>query len=660
MEKLKIFLLPLFLLGAFSVCNAQKGKLLKADQIFNAGEFFDAADKYKDAYNDVSDKTKKAEILFRIGECYRLTSNPAKAEIWYAKAINKNYSNPLVYLYFAQAKLMNQKYDEAKEQFMKYKTLVPDDPRGGDGVLSCEFAQKMINNPTGYLVENVKAINSKVSDYSPAFARDDYNELYFTSSRDEATGNNNHGATGQNFADIFVTRKDKKGKWSMPVPLTPNINTEAEEGTPSLTRNFSTMYYSSCNESKKRIMGCQIFSSTRENDDWTKGKPIELGDDSIVIAHPAISPDELTLYFVSDMPKGSGGKDIWMCTRASVSDKWGKPVNLGDQINTPDDEEFPYVHPDGTLYFSSNGRVGMGGLDIYKAKKDQDGNWKVENMGSPINSSADDFGITFQADEERGYFSSNRGVHGDDDIYSFVLPPLRFNILGVVKDEKTDSIVPNATVKSIGSDGITVDTKTDKTGTFRFNLKPATDYVFIVSKTGFLNGKERETTKGLDKSKDFKTIILISSIAKPIELPNIFYDFAKWDLRPESMVALDKLVETLNDNPNITIELMSHTDSRGTDEDNLILSQKRAQSVVDYLISKGIAPDRLSAKGYGESQPMVVDKRTAAQYIFLPEGTLLDDKFVDKLPSSDLKEIAYQINRRTEFRVLSTNYKAKK
>jgi peptidoglycan-associated lipoprotein len=411
---------------------------------------------------------------------------------------------------------------------------------------------------------------------------------------------------------------------------------------------------------KNKNMGCQIFFSEAQGDDWGKSTAINIAEDSVVVAHPAISPDELTLYFTSDMAGGQGGKDIWKITRTAKGSEWSKPVNLGPQINTTGDEEFPYVHPDGTLYFSSNGLPGLGGLDIFKAKPQADGSWKVENMGYPINSNTDDFGITFQKDQEKGFLTSCRSQKGDADIYAFTLPPLRFTIVGVVKDEKTEQVLPDAMVKSISSDGITIDVKTDKNGTFRYPLKASTDYVFIASHDGYLNGKERQTTKGLDRSRDFKITILLSSTAKPIELPNILYDFAKWDLRPESMVALDKLVETLNDNPNITIELMSHTDARGSAADNMVLSQKRAQSVVDYLIQKGIDPERLQAKGYGKTVPKVVDKKLADQYSFLKVGLTLDEAYVNSLKDSDLQEIAYQINRRTEFKVLTTDYKPKK
>jgi peptidoglycan-associated lipoprotein len=298
----------------------------------------------------------------------------------------------------------------------------------------------------------------------------------------------------------------------------------------------------------------------------------------------------------------------------------------------------------------------MGGLDIFRAQPQPDGSWLVQNMKSPINSFADDFSIVFEDGNERGIFSSTRKGKSNDELYFFELPPLKFNITGLVKDEKTGAPVPGAVVQLIASDGDNLQAETGTGGDFRFDLKANVDYIFLASKAGYLNGKEKETTKGQDKSRDFLVTILLTRFDKPIELPNIFYDFGKWDLRPESMVSLDRLVETLNDNPNVTIELMSHTDSRDTEEYNLDLSQKRAQSAVQYLISKNIAPERLSAKGYGESTPKVVDAQLAKQYPMFREGTVLNEAYINSLPTEELKEIAHQINRRTEFRVLRTDY----
>ncbi len=635
----------------------KKDQTAKAREAYAAGEYTVALDLFKDAYNKVSDKEVKKELVFLIAECYRITNQPDKAGLRYKQAIEKEYPNPIIYLRYADALRMDEAYEDAMEQYRRYKELVPDDPRGQEGISSCELAKEWIANPTNYEVENMKYFNSRQSDFSPCFATEDYSNVYFTSSRDGASGNDIHGGTGENYADIFQSRMDRKGKWSVPIALEENINSEFEDGTPVLNEDYSTIYFTRCKANKNANYGCQIYTANRTGETWSEAEPLMLADDSIVVAHPAITPDELTLYFVSDMPGGVGGKDLWRVTRENTGGDWSKPENM-EALNTVDDEMFPFVHHDGSLYFASNGRIGIGGLDIYKANEREDGTWIIENMKYPINSSADDFGIVFEKDMERGYFSSTRKGRGNDEIYMFALPPMKFNVIGEVRDDKTDELLVNTTVKSIGSDGITVEATTGEDGTFRFMLKPNTDYVFVASREGYLNGKERETTKGQEKSTDFRTTIYLSDILETIELSNsnVFYDFAKWDLRPEAMVSLDKLIETLNDNPTITIELMAHTDSRDSEEYNLDLSQKRAQSVVNYLIERGIDPARLSAKGYGESMPKTITVRINESYPYFPEGTVLNEAYIRSLPASRQEE-AHQLNRRTEFRVLRTDYK---
>jgi len=652
-----VFVLMAVCLLAPSEGYGQNKALKKAYDEFYAGHYSSAADMLRKAYNGVKNNEDRADVLFKIGECYRQINEPKQAEVYYGRAVSRGYQNPVVHLYLGEAKKMNQKYADAREEFKKYKEKAPGDRRADDGIKSCDIALASIESGTGYQVDNMKFFNSRQADFSPAFASDDYTVVYLTSSRDAATGKSISAVTGEKFSDIFVSKQDRKGTWSQPVPIEGDVNTEFDEGMCSFTPDFKTMYFTRCRNSNNKAWGCQILSAQLVNGRWTREKVIEIAADSVVVAHPAIAPDELTLYFVSDMPGGQGGKDIWKVTRNSVNDNnWSRPENLGPTINTPGDEVFPYVHPDGTLYFSSNGHIGLGGLDIFKARE-ENGRWTVENMGYPINSQADDFGIVFEAEYERGYFSSSRTTRGDDDIYAFTLPPLQFTLNGLVRDEKTQQPLSEATVQIIGTDGTNINIPTNNDGTFRHTLKPGTDYVFNASKQGYLNGKERETTKGWDRSHEFPVVIELTSIARPIEIPNIFYEFNRWDLTPASMVALDNLIEILNDNPTITIELGSHTDSRGTNADNLILSQRRAQSVVDYLIEKGIAPDRLTAKGYGEDVQKVVDEQMAAQHSFLRNGITLTETFINALPTRDEQEIAHQFNRRTEFRVLRTDYR---
>jgi peptidoglycan-associated lipoprotein len=652
-----LFLIIILLVAGVQDSTAQKKKAERAYSAFNAGEYYDAIDLFKDSYSKAgkSNKEARTELGYMIAECYRLTNDPKNAETWYRLAVRSSFSKPDAQFWLAESLKKNGKYQQAVEEFRKYKQVAPSDSRADQEIRSCELALEWQRNPEPYRVEELKDLNSGDSDFSPAYGRDDFGVIYFTSSRDDAAGNKTHGATGQSFTDIFESRLDKKSKWSTPLPVQ-ELNSDSEEGTPCFSSDYREVYFTRCEAGKREKKGCVIMYSKRNGDKW--GDPVDLKilPDSLVAAHPALSADGLTLYFVSDMPGGFGQKDIYAVTRAGQSDSWSKPRNLGPDINTPGNELFPYLREDGSLYFASDGQIGMGGLDIFKATPQPDGSWSVRNMRAPINSFADDFGIIFEDGSEKGIFSSTRKGRGNDELYTFELPPLRFSVTGLVKDEKTGAPIQGAVVQLIASDGSNLQAETGNSGDFKFTLKQDVDYIFLASKRGYLNGKEKETTKAQEKSRDYMVTILLTAIDKPIELPNIFYDFGKWDLRPESMVSLDKLVETLNDNPNVTIELMSHTDSRDTEEYNLDLSQKRAQSVVQYLIDKGIEAARLSPKGYGESTPKVVDAAIAAQNPFLKEGTALTEQYINSLATEEQKEIAHQINRRTEFRVLRTDY----
>ncbi len=647
-----------FILAGFTVVQAQNAKLQKGDVLFKAGAYFEAIDIYKGELDKIQqDKAELSKYLNKIATCYRLIGNARQAELWYQKAILRNASDPKVYYYYAEMLKMGEKYDVALENYQKYKQLVPNDKLADVGIRSCELAKQWIATPSGYELTNVRSINTKQSEFSPAYGSDDYSSLFFTSSRDGSTGGKVSAATGELFTDIYYTERDAKGIWSSPKPIDAAVNTAYDEGSCSLSSDYNTLYFTRCRVSKKEKLGCEIMTSKKSEGGWLTPEPVKLTADSMIIAHPSLSSDGLTLYFSSNIPNGFGGIDIWKVTRTTETDNWGEPINLGGDINTSGNDMFPFIHSDGTLYFSSDGQPGIGGLDVFRAKPNDKNGWNVENMRFPVNSPSDDFGIVFEKDREAGYFSSRRaGGRGADDIYFFYLPPIIFNMIGQVNDDKTQKPIAQSTVKLVGSDGIITTSETGTDGSFKFMLNPNTDYVVIASKKGYLNNKAKETTRGLNQSKDFTATIALTSTEKPIEIPNIFYDYDSWQLRPESITALEKLVEILNDNPNITIELGSHTDSRGSLEYNYELSQKRAQSVVNYLIEKGIATDRLKAKGYAQSQPKVADAQLATQYPFMVTGASLDQKLIDGL-DNDKKEIVYQISRRTEFKVLRTDYK---
>ncbi|OFX53185.1 MAG: hypothetical protein A2046_06310 [Bacteroidetes bacterium GWA2_30_7] len=661
MKVTKLFI-SILILSAITVnlAYSQSSATKEADDAYNSGEYYGAIDLYKVAYNKAKNDAVKAEIIFKTALCYRHTNDALQAEVWFKKTVKVKYPDPTCTLFLADALKQNEKYDEALIEYRNYLRLVPGDVRGKNGVESCEQAAKWKNNPSRYKVENMAFFNSKESDFSTVFGKKDYTLVYFTSTRTGSAGNETNMVTGQSFADLYQTTKDRKGKWAVPTPIGESINSADEEGASTIDSKYSILYFTRCKVEKKVRHGCLIYFTEKKGIDWDVATQVPVGSDTVTVGHPALSPDDLILYFAAEMPDGVGGKDIWMLKRENKKVEFsGTPINAGKEINTPGDEVFPYVRENGEIYFASNGHVGMGGLDIFKANKGKMGNTVVTNMQFPINSAEDDFGITFEGDAEKGFFTSNRrGGKGLDDIYSFILPPLEYNLIGVVKDEKNGQILTSVSVKLISSDGVTQEVNNEIDGSFKFSLKPGNDYVLTTVKNNYLNGKGKETTKGLENNKDFKMEILMTPIEKPIELENILYDLAKWDLRPESMISLDMLVDILNDNPNIVIEIRSHTDFRNDDASNLELSQKRAQSVVNYLIEKGIDAQRLVAKGYGESVPNTATSKDASRYKFLKANDVLTEEFIKGLATVEEQEAAHQINRRTEFKVLSTDYKA--
>lgn len=656
----------ILLLILVKIAFPQSKDYQKGEEAFKNQEYWSAIEHYKVAYSKFNDPVKKAELVYKIALCYRELHLSKEAELWFKKAIKVKYPNPLAVLYYADALKMNGSFEEAITEYQNYGKLVPGDKRAELGVKSCKLTAKWLKKPTRYAVENMAFFNSKDMDFSPVYAKKDYKVLYFTSNRAGSSGDKIHARTGAGFMDLWETSVDRKGKWSVPKPVVGAVNTPDDEGASSLNLKGNTLYFTRCRVAKKMVIGCKIYVSVRKGVNWDIAQEIQVKGavDSTTIGHPSISEDETVLYFSADLPGGYGQRDIWMIKRDKKTAPWKpEPINLGPEINTPGNEVFPYIRKNGKLYFSSDYHIGMGGLDIFEATPDpKTGKYKVVNMKYPINSSADDFGIIFEGDAERGYFSSNRkGGKGGDDIYQFYLPPLQFTLKGFIKDCKTDDIIVDAKLVLKGSDGTTVEGVSEADGSYKFKLNPGTDYQLLVSKEKYLNENVGESTKGLEEDKEFNVDICLESIKEPIELPNIEYDYAKWDLRPESMVSLDKLVETLNNNPNIVIELSANTDFRGDDKLNLELSQKRAQSVVNYLIEKGIEPDRLVAKGYGESNPKKVDKKMAERYPgFLREGQILNEKFIKSLSTVEEQEVCHQYNRRTEFKVLREDYVSKK
>ena len=404
----------------------------------------------------------------------------------------------------------------------------------------------------------------------------------------------------------------------------------------------------------------KIYTSSRAGGEWGEPQEVKLfNDSSITVGHPSLCHTGDTLYFVSDAQGGFGGKDIYMA-ELDGSD-WVNVQNMGPSINTPGNEMYPCIHPDGTLYFSSTGHPGYGGLDIFKAERDTTLHsdsivWTIYNMGAPFNSNGDDFGITFEGNSQNGFFSSNRGQKkGVDQIYRFVLPEMEFLVSGLVTDNQGEP-VSDAALRLVGDDGTNTRLQVHRNGTYKIKIKKDTRYVMLATARGYLNSRESFNTLNLTDSKTYEQNFSLAPVSKPVTMDNIFYEFGKWDLTPASEQGLQSLVKLLKDNPNITIELSAHTDMKGDSAFNVNLSEKRAQSVCNYLIQNGIEPERLTPVGYGKQKPVVADKALHDKYPFIPQEQTLNETFILSLPA-DQQEICNQINRRTEFKVLRTTYK---
>jgi peptidoglycan-associated lipoprotein len=635
--------------------SCKTAKLSDAVEREEKGEYYEAAQIYRKVYAKTSPKKThlRGSIAFHLGECYRETNNASRALSGYTNALRYKYNDSTAIFRSAQMLHKLGRYSEAVKQYQAFLEIVPEDRLAQNGIRGCERADEWKKNPSRYAVKKMDMFNSRDGEYSPILTGEDYSQLYITSSRKDSAGVETSPITGVKNGDFYLIKQNEKKQWMKPEKLESAINTEFDEGAGSVTPDGSKMYYTYCSEDADSPRTAEIRVSSRSGAQWGAGQKVEIFKDTLsMAAHPAAGPDGY-LYFVSDIMGGYGGKDIWRIRMDEIGSSY--PENLGDEINTPADEMFPCMREDSILYFSSDGHPGMGGLDIFKAFKDKNDHWKVENMKAPVNSFADDFGITFAGRKESGFFSSNRNDgRGADHIYSFNLPGIYVYVDGWVLD-KDEELIDDASVRIVGKNGTNQRFVVRKDGSYYMEVVPGMDYVMLGSAKGYLNQKQVLSVPDDGKSETYYVDFYLPSISKPVVIDNIFYDFDKATLRPESKEALDEVIAMLNDNPNVTIELSAHTDRKGTEAYNQNLSQRRAQSVVDYLIAHGVASDRLQAMGYGKSQPKTVTKSAAEIFEFLPEGQVLDEAFVGTLPPED-QEFADQINRRTEFKVLSTNY----
>ena len=630
-------------------------KLSEADAQYARGEYFDASNTYRKIYNKLTKREERplrGEVAFKMGECYRRLNMSARAAAAYQNAIRYQYPDSMAIFYMAQAQQAEGKYAQAIKNYEEFLALKPKFRLAEDGVRGCRNALKLRENPTRYTVRNAKLFNSRRADFCPQFLDGNFDQLYFTSSTEKATGTKKSEITGTKQCDVFFSKLDEAGNWQRPEPVEGELNTEFDEGVTAFSPDGSTMYLARARREPNSGTSVEIYTSQRSEAKWSAPVKYEITADTLsAYGDPAVSPDGTYLYFSSDMPGGYGGKDIW---RINLKERVGTLENLGDVINTAGDERFPYIRTDSVMYFSSNGHPGMGGLDLFKATKTPSGGWNVENMGVPMNSPGDDFGITFGKGES-GFFSSNRNdARGYDHIYSFEKPDLKITISGYVLD-RDEEPVPNAVIRIVGNDGSNQKAVGKDDGTFQFNLQRGVKYVMMAGAKGYLNGKQEFESDTLEQDAEYGVDFILAAMHKPQVVENIFYDFDKATLRPESKKALDEMAQMLKDNPHVAIEMASHTDRKGSDKYNEGLSQRRAQSVVDYLVAAGVERERLQPHGYGESRPKTVTKRIARLYPQFKEGDVLNEEFIKGL-SPENQDAADQINRRTEFQVLTVEY----
>ena len=677
-------------------CGADTA-MKKGDKFYALGEYYDAAAQYRKAYTQTSTKerTMRGQRALKMADCYRRINQTQRAIAAYNNAIRYKQEDSLTLFHLAQLHLRNGSYKEAAKTLTDVAAMAAVDPMlvksaRESALMGPEWKQK----GSKYTVKRMDLFNSRRADYSPVLTGDDFDQLYFTSTRNQAQGDELSGITGMKPGDIFFVQKDEKGKWGKPQTIDTELNSPFDEGACTFSPDGRTMYLTQCRTDPQYPRFATICTSQRSDASWGKSTELTVARDTLsCYAHPAVSPDGLWLYFVSDMPGGEGGLDIW---RAPINGSSLGPVeNIGPPVNTPGNEMFPTFRPNGDLYFSSDGHPGLGGLDIFIAvpiANDQTSSstvpggfaagigiastvpggfaagmhdtiahystvaYRIEHPGYPLNPQADDFGMTFEGLHNRGFFATNRGdARGWDHIYSFEKSEVLVTVKGWVYELEGYEL-PAAQVYMVGNDGTNRKLSVKGDGSFTETIETGVSYVLLGTCKGFLNHKEELRVDTATVSQQYVLQFPLANISAPVLIDNIFYDFDKATLRPESATALDKLVDLLNENPNVTIELSAHTDYKGSADYNERLSQRRAESVVNYLIAHGIAADRLTPKGYGKGKPKTIRRKLTEKYPWLKEGDVLSEDFVKTLKEPEQQETCNQLNRRTEFIVLRTTY----
>lgn len=654
-------LVPVVIMSALCACSNAERTTRRADAAMAIGEYQEAASLYRRAYMQTSprERASRGVLAYKMGEAYRSFGNVGRALAAYKNAERFGVADSLVLRKQGDMLRYAGNYKGAEEKYKTYLEKNPEDVLALAGYRSSQKAPAIRETGSAYTVKLDKNFSSSRADYCPAFSDRNGSAVYFSSTRNSGTGGQMSGITGTKSGDIYCLKKDEKGHWKSPEAAEGELNSEWDDGAACFTEDGNTMYFTVCRSDPQYPRMAEIWTSTRNDAKWGKPQALKITADTLSsYAHPALSPDGKWLYFVSDMPGGYGGYDLW---RASVVGGHGIGVveNLGPEINTPGNEMFPAFRPSGELYFSSDGREpNLGGLDLYRAKEDTlTKHWEVAHLPYPMNSNGDDFGITFEGLHNRGFFSSNRASAGRgwDKIYSFSFPEILLSVKGWVYEQDGYEL-PEAVVYMVGNDGTNMKIGVNLEGSFEQPLAPGGKYLFLATCRGYLNYRAELTVDSLaQKEHQYVLQFPLPSISIPVLVRGVYYEFDKADLTDNSREALDRLVKVLKENPNITIELSAHCDYRGRAEYNERLSQRRAESVVKYLTEHGIEAERLTAKGYGESQPKTVSKKMTEKYPFLHENDVLTEEFILKL-KPEQQDVCNSLNRRTEFRVLRTTY----
>ena len=605
------YLILLLFIGNSFMAPAQNAKQKKADRLFNDLAYIEAVEVYKELVENDFNSTYNNQ---KLGDSYMKLRSPENAVFYYADALKAPDVSPEYYFKYAQALRGVKRYDESREWLKKYR-----DSNGKSAVVD-EMLSKDISDfkiKEKYTLEKA-AFNSNFSDFG-AFEKD--GKIYFVSARDEGMSRKSkiYSWNGEPFLDVYQL---EAGKVS---PVPGDVNTILHDGPLSISKDGKTMYFTRNNylNNKKgkpdtdKTNHLKIYRASNVNGNWQNVAELPFNNSAYSVGHPALSPDEKTLYFASDMPGGFGGTDIYK-VEITGDNSYGTPVNLGNKINTSMDETFPFVTQENVFYFSSNGHLGLGLMDIFKADLAQT-NINVENLGTPVNSNLDDFAY-FQKDENNtGYFASNRDG-GIDNIYGFNL--LKTLILkGQVTDIINQNPIPGASIRLMDENNKQIAfLETDEDGNYKTEINRDTKYpieakhIEYQEKTGTVNSFNTD-----DKVELIYNIALspIEDVDYLAEINNIYFDFDKSNIRADAAKELDKLVNLMvNKYPDLVLEIGSHTDFRGSEQYNEALAMRRAKSTYEYLISKGISPERIQAyKGYGETKPAIAcDKCTLDQH----------------------------------------------